>query len=244
MDDENTLLAEFYYYTVGDETTYNQELNDLHVCYTLARGLQLHCDRPRRPALPLEVILRITRHAGFIDPKPDLELASEAVRFALNIRDLGDLIWYLAGPLSRVQLASMARMQLVDTIENPKVKVPTAYYPNPRRFAHFTRQITCQIIPYGTLEVPSTLWAFVPFKSDEKWADGNNTDIVASLYACANEDEARALQKLTPDTIIGDTFGPDHEINKQLDKGQCPYVVVISQQPVRLLIWRWWEPRF
>ncbi|KAG9103451.1 hypothetical protein FRC06_010757, partial [Ceratobasidium sp. 370] len=200
MDDENSLLAEFYYYTVGDETTYNQELNDLHVCYTLVRGLQLHCDKPWRPALPLEVILRIIRHAGFIDPKPDLRLASEAVRFTLNVRDSGDYsLWYMAGPLSRAQLASMARMQLVNIVENPRAKM----------------------IPYGTSEVPCTQWAFTPFGSDDKCEAGDsNPGIVASLYACSDANEARAVQKLTPSTVIGDTFGPDHEISKELDEGR------------------------
>ncbi|KAG9120467.1 hypothetical protein FRC07_004028 [Ceratobasidium sp. 392] len=197
MDHENPLLAEFYYYTIGDKTAYNQELNDLCVCYTLARGLQLHCDRPRRPALPLEVILRIIRHAGFMDPKPDLELTSEAVSFAMNLRESGEpRVWYMAGPLNRVQLASMARMQLVNLVANPVAKV----------------------IPYST-----TLWAFTPLGNDEKCGtEDKNQSIVASLYACSNEEEAQSVQKITPNTIIGDTFGLDHEISKQLDEGRCP----------------------
>ncbi|KAG8678214.1 hypothetical protein FRC08_017969 [Ceratobasidium sp. 394] len=117
----------------------------------------------------------------------------------------------------------MARMQLVNIVENPKA----------------------EIIPYGTLNAPSTLWAFIPLGADDKRGtrDGNPS-IVASLYACANAHEARAIQKMTPGTVIKDTFGPDHEISRQLDEGRCPHVMVISQQPARLLIWRWWEPRF
>ncbi|KAG8699622.1 hypothetical protein FRC09_006504 [Ceratobasidium sp. 395] len=226
MNHDHALLAEFYYYTIGDKTTYNQELNDLHVCYTLARGLQLHCDRPRRPALPLEVILRIIRHAGFIDPKPDLGLTSVALEFTVHLRDSKNLsmcYWSTANPLSRTQLTSMARMQLVDIVKSPRP----------------------EIMPYGTSDAPSTLWAFTPLGVDGLYKAGSNSQgIDASLYACSDEDEARVMKKQTPSTTIGDTFGPDHEISKQLDEGRFPYIKVISQRPARLMIWRWWEPRF
>jgi hypothetical protein len=126
MDDDNLPLAEFFYYTIGDETTYNQELNDLFVCYTFTRGLQFHCDHPRRPALPLEIILRIIRHAGFIDSKPDLRLTTSIEMPAMTIVNSRDTssIWYMSEPLSRVQLASMAHVQLERMLESPTVKVP------------------------------------------------------------------------------------------------------------------------
>ncbi|QRV99095.1 Zinc cluster transcriptional activator [Ceratobasidium sp. AG-Ba] len=224
MDDDNSLLAEFYYYIIHDESTYNQELNDLYVCYTLTRGLQLHSDQPRRPALPLEIVLRITRHAGFMDPKPALELTTEAVMLVMNIRESGEQkLWYMAAePLSRVKLASMARIQLVSIVENPKI----------------------ESIPHTILDAPRTLWAYTPLGPDEKHTGTRGERMLASLYGCANEAEARAVQNLTPSTIISDTFGPEHDITKQLDNGRCPYVVVIAQQPARLIIWKWWEPRF
>lgn len=126
MDDYNLPLAEFYFYLIGDKTTYNQELNDLFVGYTLARGLQLYCDTPRRPALPLEIILRITRHAGLIDPKPDLFLCSNVFILAKSlIESGGSSDFYISTQLSRVQLASMARIQLVNIFKNPKAEVRT-----------------------------------------------------------------------------------------------------------------------
>lgn len=123
MDDYDLLLSDFYYYLVGDKTTYNQELNDLFVCYTLTRGLQRHCDHPRRPALPLEIILRITRHAGFIDPKPDLLLTSSVDKFASDLLDDVDTEFFISFQLSRAQLASMARLQLVSILKTPQIKV-------------------------------------------------------------------------------------------------------------------------
>lgn len=124
MDDYDLLLSDFYYYLVGDKTTYSQEINDLFVCYTLTRGLQRHCDHPKRPALPLELILRITRHAGFIDPKPDLLLTSDVLTFANSLVDnAGTQEFYMSLRLSRVQLSSMARLQLVSPFKMPKVKV-------------------------------------------------------------------------------------------------------------------------
>lgn len=145
MDDyDNLPLAEFYFYTIGDKDVYNQELNDLFVCYTLTRGLQIQCDSPRRPALPLELILRITRFAGFVNHKPDITLTSEAFIFTKSITEgpySAEL--YITERLSRVQLASMARLQLVESSYGGDLNVSgTPYLGN---------QCVTHLLPLATL---------------------------------------------------------------------------------------------
>ncbi|ELU42943.1 caspase domain-containing protein [Rhizoctonia solani AG-1 IA] len=114
MNDNDVCLAEFYFYTLGDKTVYNQQLNDLFVCYTLSRGLQKPCNSPRRPPLPLELILRIVRFAGFTDPKPDMNLTMDAVILAKTIAHGLSSDLYMTERLTRAQLASMARLQLIE----------------------------------------------------------------------------------------------------------------------------------
>jgi hypothetical protein len=111
---DDVALADFYFYTVGDKTTYNKELDELFLCYELSRGLQKPCNSPRRPPLPLELILRIIRFAGFMDPKPDFNLTMDAVILAKVIGNGVARELYITERLTRVQLASMARLQLVE----------------------------------------------------------------------------------------------------------------------------------
>ncbi|CAE7195927.1 unnamed protein product [Rhizoctonia solani] len=221
MNDNDASLAEFYFYTLGDKTVYNQQLHDLFVCYTLVRGLQKECSHPRRPPLPLELILRITRFAGFIDSKPDMSLTIDASILAKTLARGFSSDLYMTERLSRAQLASMARLQLV---EMPWDDSEPAYDSN--------------MSPYT--------WAFIPLgtQSERFGPTGSPNGIVAALFSCRNEAEADAARALSEDVVIGDTFSLDHVINQQLEDGELPCVVVISRERARILVWRWWEPKF
>jgi hypothetical protein len=241
MDDHDLPLAiaEFYFYTIGDKSVYNQELNDLFVCYILARGLQVPCDCPRRPPLPLELILRIIRYAGFVDPKPDMVLTSDAFIFTKSITDGPySAEFYITERLSRAQLASMARLQLVKSGRSVSVSLT-----NKLRVAFI---FYVQQIFYNCHDLNPRKWAFIPLGTqDEKlgFPDGSK-GIVATLFPCRDEAEIEAVESLNDGVIISETFPPDHEIGKQLDDGELPCIVVVSREQARLLVWRWWEPRF
>ncbi|KAJ1301309.1 hypothetical protein OPQ81_003711 [Rhizoctonia solani] len=219
---DDVSLAEFYFYTLGDKTVYNQQLNDLFVCYTLARGLQNGCANPRRPGLPLELILRITRLAGFIDPKPDLNLTVDANILAKTLTQGFSSDLYMTERLSRTQLASMARLQLVELPWDGSE-------PN-----------------YNSQDMSPYTWAFIPLGTQEErfGFSGSPKGVVAALFPCRNETEAAAVETLSDDVVIGDTFSLDHVISQQLEDGEVPCVVVIARERARLLFWRWWEPKF
>lgn len=104
-------LADFFYHIVGDKSTYSQDLQDLYVCYTLTRGLQIESTSPRRPALPLELILCITRFAGYVsvNPDPALTLETSMIHCADPHMFCGG---YTTPPFSRTHFASMARTRL------------------------------------------------------------------------------------------------------------------------------------
>ncbi|CAE6496414.1 unnamed protein product [Rhizoctonia solani] len=222
MNDNDVALAEFYFYTLGDKTVYNQQLNDLFVCYTLSRGLRYECDHPRRPALPLELILRITRYAGFIDSKPDLNLTADANILAKSLTQGLSSDLYMTDKLTRAQLASMARLQFIELLWDDSEP------------------------PYGSQDTSPYTWAFIPLGTQEERLGfmGSPKGIVAALFPCRNETEASAVRTLSEDVILGDTFPPDHVISQQLEDGEVPCVVVISRVRARLLVWRWWEPKF
>ncbi|KAG8690255.1 hypothetical protein FRC08_010587 [Ceratobasidium sp. 394] len=117
MDDDNVpTLADFFFHNVGDEASYSSSLEGLFVCYTLTRGLQLEGTSPRRPAPPLELILRITRFAGYMDANPDPSLT-------LDVDQYDDFfsppMTCSSPPLSRKHITSMARIHLV-----PKKPMP------------------------------------------------------------------------------------------------------------------------
>ncbi|KAG9099525.1 hypothetical protein FS749_001081 [Ceratobasidium sp. UAMH 11750] len=120
MDDDDNLptLADFFFHA-GDKTSYSSSLEGLFVCYTLTRGLQLEGTNPRRPALPLELILRITRFAGYMDAKPDPSLT-------LNVDRPDKVFWFCSPPLSRKHLTSMARIHFVplQVKKRPKLLPP------------------------------------------------------------------------------------------------------------------------
>lgn len=130
-DDNFPTLADFYFHVVGDKTVYNSGLEHLFVCYTLTRGLQLESVSPRRPAIPLELILRITRFAGFVDVNPDPTLT-------LDIKDhlkLTPTTWgTFASRLSRTHLLSMARVHLAPlNLKRPLGVGPRVYCVSPGR---------------------------------------------------------------------------------------------------------------
>ncbi|KAF8688693.1 hypothetical protein RHS03_09707, partial [Rhizoctonia solani] len=222
MNDNDVCLAEFYFYTLGDKTVYNQQLNDLFVCYTLSRGLQKPCNSPRRPPLPLELILRIVRFAGFTDPKPDMNLTMDAVILAKTIAHGLSSDLYMTERLTRAQLASMARLQLIELPWDDSE--PT----------------------YDFHDIHPYTWAFIPLGTqDERFGfTGSPKGIVAALFPCRNGTEAAAVQTLSEDVVIGETFPLEHVISQQLEEGEMPCVVVISRERARLLVWRWWEPKF
>ncbi|KAH7337406.1 hypothetical protein B0J17DRAFT_628995 [Rhizoctonia solani] len=222
MNDNDVSLAEFYFYTLGDKTVYNQQLNDLFVCYTLARGLRHESHHPRRPAIPLELILRITRFAGYIDSKPDMDLTVDASILAKTLAHGLSSDLYMTERLTRTQLASMARLQLVELPWNDSEPV------------------------YDSHDIAPYTWAFIPLGTqDERFGfTGSPTGIVAALFPCRNETEAAAVKTLSEDVAVGDTFTLDHVISQQLEDGEVPCVVVISRERARLLVWRWWEPKF
>ena len=111
MDDNDSLptLGDFFFHIAGDKTAHTATLEDLFVCYTLARGLQREVTDPRRPALPLEVILRITRFAGFVDANPDPGL-TRLVNVPFEKPPGVEL--FVSQPLSRTHVLSMARIHL------------------------------------------------------------------------------------------------------------------------------------
>ncbi|KAG8715605.1 hypothetical protein FRC11_002492 [Ceratobasidium sp. 423] len=222
MNDNDVALAEFYFYTLGDKTVYNQQLNDLFVCYTLSRGLQHECDNPRRPALPLELILRITRFAGFIDSKPDLNLTIDANILAKTLTQGLSSDLYMSERLTRAQLASMARLQVVELPWDDSEPA------------------------YDSQDMDPYTWAFIPLgmQNERLGFMGSSKGVVAALFPCSNETEASAVQTLSEDVILGNTFPLDHMISQQLEDGEVPCVVVISRERARLLVWRWWEPKF
>ncbi|KAG8715928.1 hypothetical protein FRC08_010012 [Ceratobasidium sp. 394] len=121
MDDDNVPnLADFFFHNAGDEASYSSSLESLFVCYTLTRGLQLGGTNLRRPALPLELILRITRFAGYMDANPDPSLT-------LDIDQYGDFCSpsrsCSSPPLSRKHITSMARIHFV-----PKKPILSRYF--------------------------------------------------------------------------------------------------------------------
>ncbi|KAG8703796.1 hypothetical protein FRC09_003934 [Ceratobasidium sp. 395] len=128
MDDESNLpdLADFFFHNCGDKTSYSSSLEGLFVCYTLTRGLQLEGVNPRRPALPLELILRITRFAGYMDANPDPSLTLD-----INLPD--DFIDelrpnYHSPPLSRRHIASMARIHIVQPLDPNDLPTGLPFY--------------------------------------------------------------------------------------------------------------------
>lgn len=126
-DDNFPPLADFYFHTVGDKTVYSSTLDDLFVCYALARGLQLESTNPRRPALPLELILRITRFAGFMDVNPDPALTLDVIGPHVLPGSKQTLL-FLSQKLSRTHLISMARIHLIPPqIERPSYVRPPRY---------------------------------------------------------------------------------------------------------------------
>lgn len=126
-DDEFPSLAEFYFHIVGDKSVYSSTLDDLFVCYTLARGLQRESTNPPRPALPLELILRITRFSGFMDTNPDPALTLNlAVPFEVSQNP--QIILHVSPKLSRRHLLFMARIHLVPPqLERPTNSSPVGY---------------------------------------------------------------------------------------------------------------------
>ncbi|KAL5639942.1 hypothetical protein ACGC1H_006490 [Rhizoctonia solani] len=223
MNDNDFSLAEFYFYTLGDKTVYNQQLNDLFVCYTLARGLQQECSHPRRPALPLELILRITRFAGFIDSKPDMNLTLDVSLVVKTLTQgfISDL--YMTEKLTRAQLASMARLQLVKLSWDDSELTYDSHNMNPYTWA---------FIPVGTLS-----------EQQPEFRNGLN-GMVAALFPCSNEADAAAVQTLSEGVIVADTFTLDHVISQQLEGGEVPNVIVVLRERAKILVWRWWEPKF
>lgn len=121
MDDDeySPNLADFFYHIAGDKTGYSASLESLFICYTLARGLQLESTKPRRPGLPLELILRITRYAGFIDANPDPTLTLDVNKPFVTPHTTSKL--YGSSDLSRTHILSMARIHLVpSSTERPE----------------------------------------------------------------------------------------------------------------------------
>lgn len=119
-------LSDFFFHIVGDKSTYSQELQDLYVCYTLARGLQIENASPRRPALPLEIILCITRFAGYISVNPDPALTLKTSLIHCEDPHLF-CSGYTTPALSRAHLSSMARIWLAyDPPFQPGLPVSTS----------------------------------------------------------------------------------------------------------------------
>ncbi|KAH7337422.1 hypothetical protein B0J17DRAFT_662928 [Rhizoctonia solani] len=108
---QETSIADFFYHIVGDKTSYSQELDNLFVCYTLTRGLRQESTSPRRPSLPLEIILYIIRYAGYMTVNPDPSLTLETLLIPCKHPHLfcGG---YSTPDLSRVHLTCMARLRL------------------------------------------------------------------------------------------------------------------------------------
>jgi hypothetical protein len=104
--------ADFFYHIVGDKTSYSQELENLFACYTLTRGLRQESVCPRRPSLPLEIIMCIIRYAGFMSVNPDPTLTLKAQLIACKHPHLfcGG---YSTPPLTVAHLNYMARLRLV-----------------------------------------------------------------------------------------------------------------------------------
>ncbi|KAF8607106.1 hypothetical protein BDV93DRAFT_603770 [Ceratobasidium sp. AG-I] len=194
-------LADFFYHIVGDKSTYSQELQDLYVCYTLTRGLQVESTSPRRPALPLELILSITRFAGYISVNPDPALALE-----MSLIHCADPHLFCGGyttpPLSRAHLSSMARIRLV----------------------------------YN----PPLLPSFPEYEHNSHW-DQIEGDGVLILRPCIESAPRLSYYSLPR---VRNLFTSDHEVLRRLEGDNPPGVRVIASRPARLLVWKWWEPKF
>ncbi|KAG8715929.1 hypothetical protein FRC08_010013 [Ceratobasidium sp. 394] len=115
-DDNLPTLADFFFHNAGDETSYSSSLEGLFVCYTLTRGLQLEGTNPRRRALPLELILRITRFAGYMDANPDPSLTLNVDQYDFSLPFMN----FCSPPLSRKHITSMARIHFVSQVSEER----------------------------------------------------------------------------------------------------------------------------
>lgn len=128
MDDEDNLptLGDFFFQCTGDETIYNEALEVLFICYTLTRGLQAGGSNPRRPAIPLELILRIIRLAGYTDANPDPTLTLN-VDVPHTPPGYPNIQIFTSSNLSHTHLISMARIHLVPLDKTGLSRFPRDY---------------------------------------------------------------------------------------------------------------------
>ncbi|KAF8592817.1 hypothetical protein BDV93DRAFT_612437 [Ceratobasidium sp. AG-I] len=222
-DDNCPPLADFFFYIAGDKTAYSSTLDDLFVCYTLTRGLQLESINPRRSALPLEIILHITHFAGFMDAKPDPTFTLDVSILPQLSKDHRPPKLYLSPKLSRVHLLSMARIHLVPP------QVQGSYGVSFHGCCHAFGPIgscelrtnmeksTMVILPSLRGKCRRTLrYYMLPF---EKASHTNDKALVPNHFTHA---------------FLQDFFSQE----------PTPSVQVASPFPARVLFWRWWEPKF
>ncbi|KAG9120468.1 hypothetical protein FRC07_004029 [Ceratobasidium sp. 392] len=147
-------LADFFFHHCGDKSSYSSSLEGLFVCYTLTRGLQLEGTNPRRPALPLELILRITRFAGYMDANPDPSLTLNIDR-PNDATPMSPHFAFCSPPLSHRHITSMGRIHVTPMDPN-----------NPFRMNHFYSRNTfgvfnkCVLVACrgATIILPSDIW--------------------------------------------------------------------------------------
>lgn len=239
-DDNFPPLAEFYFHTVGDKTAYSSTLNDLFVCYTLTRGLRLESINPRRPALPLELILYITRFAGFMNANPDPSLTLD-LNVAHEVSGSSNMKLYISRKLSRTHLISMARIHLIPAqIERPEdvrslpycVSMASTLTQNANE-TETERLFSTRKFAFGPVARfrlitsaagPSMI---VPFLTDT-WRTRRYR---VPRFANANE------------VVVPNHFTPDFMQN-YFTQDITPTVYIANGLPARILFWRWWEPKF
>ncbi|KAL5639932.1 hypothetical protein ACGC1H_006483 [Rhizoctonia solani] len=195
-------IADFFYHIVGDKTSYSQELENLYVCYTLTCGLRQESTSPRRPSLPLEIILCIIRYAGFMSINPDPALTLETT--LVPCKDPHVFCGGYSTPvLTGIHLNFMARLRL-------------SYEP-------------------GILSSE-----FPPeYEHNDAWDQYISEDHL--ILRPSVSDRSRLLARSLP--RVENCFTPDNALFDYSNKEPMG-IRVVASRPARLLVWRWWEPKF
>ncbi|KAG8751466.1 hypothetical protein FRC12_012429 [Ceratobasidium sp. 428] len=224
MDDHNDfpILAEFFYHAVGDKSAYSPSLESLFVCYTLTRGLRVEGSSPRRPALPLEIILQVIRLVGYTDAKPDptLTLCMDKFEKYDSSHPLVQL-WCISPKLTRKHLASIARIQIIPLYDDP------AFNPSPETCLSeciFKPFLNCYLIKHPT-EV-----GFVITPS-------------LSCFYCQQYSRMMFLNSISKASVLSNPL-PSNYLQTFVGDNAIIPVRIACHVPSRVIFWRYWEPQF
>ncbi|KAF8607105.1 hypothetical protein BDV93DRAFT_520015, partial [Ceratobasidium sp. AG-I] len=167
-------------------------------------------------ALPLEIILRITRFAGFTDVNPDPSLTID-LTLGLEISESSETKLFVSPRITRTHLISMARIHLIPLhLERPE-HIPSISY----CFA-FGPITQCRL-----LTIPTMLSMVIPLLPDT-WRTRHYR---IPRFTNANE------------ILVPNHFTPDF-MQEYLTQENAPAVLMANGMPARVLFWRWWQPKF